>query len=131
MASLSSRRVTGILTATVLLTGLLTGCSKELKINPEAYRGPALTSEAETGKHLVVATLPSPGWQVEIDATRETADGTDVYITLRRPNPAGVYTQQLVTQRVLTTVDAGEAITVLARIADYSEESEAAYRRAD
>jgi hypothetical protein len=120
----------GIVVCAAVFTALA-GCSRDLKINPEGYRGPRLSRAADGGKHLVVAELPSPGWAVELDATRQRADGTDVFVTLRRPNPAGVYTQQVVTQRMITRVDASEPLGILARVVEYAEESDKAYRLAD
>lgn len=124
---LGSRSLLAGLGAAVVLT--LAACSAELKVNPEIYRGPLITHEADGGRHVVVAELPSPGWQVEIDATRQSADGTDVYLTLRRPNPTGVYAQQVVTQRVRTRIDDSERLGVLARVAEYAESGEKIYRR--
>jgi hypothetical protein len=108
---------------------VLAGCSSGLKVAPEAYRGPVLTGGAASGVHLIVAELPSPGWSVEIDATRESADRTDVYLTLRRPNPAAVYPQQAVSQRAVTRVDEAEPLGIVARVVDYGSTDDTAYRR--
>ena len=109
--------------------GAISGCSSGIKVAPEAYRGPPIGSDTENGFHMVVAELPSPGWALEIDATRESADLTDVFVTLRRPNPAAVYPQQIVTQRAVTRVDEQERLGIVARVVDYSETEDPAYRR--
>ena len=108
---------------------MLAGCTSGLNVAPEAYRGPSIASATTSGVHLILAELPSPGWGLEIDATRESADRTDVFLTLRRPNPAAVYPQQVVTQRAVTRVDEDEPLGIVARVIDYGGESDTAYRR--
>lgn len=107
------------------------GCGSDLKVNPEAFRGPMLSHTTAGDAYMLVAEMPSPGWAVEIDATRPTAERSDIYVTLRRPNPAAVYTQQIVTQRVLTRVGTERPLGILARVVGFADDSEAAYRRAE
>ncbi len=107
----------------------MTGCSSDLQVAPEAYRGPALSQETLNKSYLVVAETPGAGWAIEIDATRKSADGTDVYLTLRRPNPVGAYAADPVEQRVLTRVSTERPLRLFARVANYGSDDEQVYKR--
>jgi hypothetical protein len=115
--------------AVAIGVALLAGCGSDLKVTPEAYRGPALSPGTLDTSYLVIAQTPGAGWGVEIDATRKTADGTDVYLTMRRPNPVAAYALEPVEQRVLTRVTTDQPIRLLARVMDYASTEDRAYRR--
>lgn len=66
---------------------------------------------------------PSPGWFVRLDETVQTAEATEAYISLVRPNPEMVYTQQIVEQRLNLGVDASNDLALFARIVPFSEKS--------
>ena len=105
------------------------GCGSELKTNPEAYRGPELRSEIADSAYLLVAQAPTPGWDVEIDATRRGADRTDVFVTLRRPNPVAAYSSKAVMQRVLTRVSTDRPLGILARVMPFGSDEDQPYHR--
>ena len=114
----------------LLFTVVVAGCGgSDLKVAPEAYRGPGIGHQPLDATHLILAETPGAGWGVEIDATRKTADGTEIYVTLRRPNPVAAYALEPVKQRVLTRVSAEQPIRILARVLDYASAEERAYRR--
>ncbi len=73
--------------------------------------------------HLIVMQAPSPGWSIRLDATQRTAEGKDVLVTIRRPDPAYVYTQQIVDMNVLTSVRLDTEIRVIGRLLDHDEKT--------
>ena len=105
------------------------GCGSDLRVNPEAYRGPSLEKESLDSVHVLIAEVPGAGWQVDIDETRRTADNTEVYVTLRRPNPAAAYPADPVSQRVVTRVPIDRPIGILARVMSYADHENRPYRR--
>ena len=84
---------------------------------------PKMMLEAGEHFHLLVMQAPSPGWSVRLDSTERTPDGKRVYLTIREPDPAYVYTQQIVLMRVLTNVRLDTDIQVVGRMLEYDEKS--------
>jgi len=107
------------------------GCGSELKVNPEAYRGPGLSYETADAAYMLVAQTPTPGWEVELDAMRPGPDSTDVYVTLRQPNPVAGYRIDPMTQRVLTRVATDRPLGIIARVMPYGSDEDRPYRRVD
>jgi len=122
-------RVCGALLLSGLFALVLSGCGNGLKVGQGAYRGPSLGVDSSGEWHEVVATPPTPGWDLTLDGKRETADATQVFVTLRRPNPAAVYPQVVVEQRVLTPIRAGEPVELFARQIRFRGEDGAVYQR--
>lgn len=108
-----------------------TGCSSGMNVSESAHRGPPVGVDASGDFHEVVAVLPSPGWRVTLDGKRATPDAVRIFVTLRRPNPAAVYSQQQVTQRVLTPIRTTEPVEVYVRRLPFSgnDESDEPYFR--
>ena len=79
--------------------------------------------------YLLVAQVPTPGWEIELDATRLGADRTDIFVTLRRPNPVAAYPSNAVTQRVLTRVSTDHPLGILARVMPFGSEEDRPYQR--
>ena len=107
----------------------LGGCRSDLNIAPEAYNGPTLTESTLENAYLIVAETPGAGWGVEIDATRRSADGTDVFVTLRRPIPVAVYAVEPVRQQSLTRATTERPLRIFARVMDYASTEDRAYRQ--
>ena len=95
----------------------------------QAYVGPQLSLETENGMHMVVMQAPSAGWSVSVDRSRQTAGPTEVLVTVRRPDPAFVYAQVIVDQRVLTRIDESQPIELFARVLDHRGGSGRPYDR--
>lgn len=117
---------------------LLVGCSRRLKIADSAYAGPRieLRSPGSTAgggprdqvgrvaggrKHVLAVLSPSSGWTVVFDREQRFFDRTDLYLTLRRPNPAELQTQAIVVQEIATTADASIPARVYARVLDFAQ----------
>lgn len=83
----------------------------------EPYRGPAITLDSTGPRHLIVVEAPSPGWRVSFDELGES--GQDVYITITRPDPALLYPQVIVEQRMDSTVPTGQPVRVMARVVEF------------
>ena len=107
------------------------GCSSGLQVSEAAYRGPAVGVDSTGEYHEIVAVLPSPGWRLTLDGKRATPDAVRMLVTLRRPNPAAVYPQVQVEQRVLTPIRTEEPVRVYARRIPFAggDEDDAPYLR--
>lgn len=108
---------------------LLIGCAGGSPAQGETYAGPPLSSAIIAGEHVVVIQSPSPGWTVTLDRVEEALGRRDVMLTLREPNPAYLYPQVVVEQRVSTRVPLRIPIRVLMRVTDF-EGKGGAYARA-
>ena len=101
------------------LVALLGGCGggpRVFNISPEAYRGPDLTIQSKPPQHVAIIQAPTPGWTFSFDASRPQFGYTDVFLTITRPNPAFVYTQNVVSQEAGTEIDITRRIVVYARV---------------
>lgn len=83
-------------------------------VGPEISQAPDVDAE-----QILVAQLPSPGWEFTLDATREAYRKTNVFVSFRKTNPAFVYPQMIVSQRLATTVRSGTPIVVYARTLEF------------
>jgi hypothetical protein len=92
--------------------------SDQAFVGPEISLAPSVEQE-----QILIAQLPTPGWELTLDATREAYRRTNVFVTFRKPNPAFVYPQVIVTQRLATTVRSGIPIVVYARILEFEDHS--------
>lgn len=109
--------------AACVLAGALAACGSSAEVlepSPGAFAGPPLRAEILAGEHVVVATLPTPGYEFTLDGTREAFQSEDVFVTLRRPNPAVLYPQVLVDLRLSTGVPRRRSVRVYARQLDYT-----------
>ena len=101
--------------------------SRRLRKEPAAVRQcarmSAITRSTAAGKHTLILTAPSGGWSFRVDRAERKLDSTRLFATARRPNPAYMQTQALVTHEVTTEVAADQPITVFARVLGHDEES--------
>ncbi|MEM7623794.1 MAG: hypothetical protein AAF235_11410, partial [Planctomycetota bacterium] len=72
---------------------------------------------------------PTPGWDIGLDGTARRADERRVFLTLLRPDPQYLYPAVIVEQLVRTSVGSDESIAVYARILEFGEDGDVAYRR--
>tara|TARA_R110000868_G_scaffold119469_1_gene316486 strand:+ start:178275 stop:178727 length:453 start_codon:yes stop_codon:yes gene_type:complete len=86
-------------------------------------KAPPIAVESGEDRHLVVMQAPSPGWSIRLDATELTPDGKRVFVTIRKPDPAYQYTQQIVLMRVLTSVRLDSNIEVVGRLLEFNEKT--------
>jgi hypothetical protein len=84
---------------------------------------PPIMLDQSDNRHLVVMQAPSPGWSIRLDSTERTPTGKRVFVTIRRPDPAYQYTQQVVLMRVLTNVRLDTEIEVVGRLLEHSEKT--------
>ena len=117
-------------TSTLMLIVLLStsGCIKRIWQRDEnaqerMQHAPMVTLEQSDLHHLIVMQAPSPGWSLRLDSTERTPTGKRVFITLRKPDPAYEYTQQIVMMRVLTSVRHDTEIQVVGRMLNHNEKS--------
>lgn len=83
------------------------------------YTGPEARLDASQPNYTVIISAPSAGWSAAVDRVVESHKRQDIFVTLRRPDPRFIYTQQVVQQRLLTSVAASEAARLCVRVLDY------------
>lgn len=99
--------------------GVGAGCAQPaIVIDPGAYAGPPLHIEPGERNHMAVFTMPSGGWGLTFDRTRDRFEARQVFMTLRRPEPTHAATQALVEQRADTRTPLSLDVEVYARIAE-------------
>jgi hypothetical protein len=75
-------------------------------------------------EHVAVFAAPTPGYQIVLTRTLPGEGHRDAYVTIRQPNPAVMYAQVVVEQRVGTTVPTDEAVRVHARLVPHDAPAE-------
>ena len=115
----------------LILAAGLGGCSRGVRTEPGAFEGPEIGLTQVDAIRVVTADAPSSGWAVSHDQTRDRLDAQEVFVTLRRPNPAYLYGQAIVRHQIITPVRADYPIRVFGRVVDFDDEkSGAPYRLA-
>ncbi|MBO6512655.1 MAG: hypothetical protein JJ974_01660 [Phycisphaerales bacterium] len=122
--------VLAVLSCVLLITLMVpsSGCIQRIWERDEdaALRmqsAPLMSVRELDGRKLLVMQAPSPGWSIRIDATDRTPEGKRVFVTIRRPDPAFQYTQQIVLMRALTSVRSGTDIEVVGRLLEHNEKT--------
>jgi len=117
-----------IVSCTIAMVMLLstTGCIKRIWLRDDdaqdrMQNAPLIMLEENDTHHLVVMQAPSPGWSIRLDATERTPTGKRVFVTLRSPDPAYEYPQQIVQMHVLTSVRLDSNIDVVGRLLEFNE----------
>lgn len=107
---------------------MISGCIQKIWERDEdaaarLQNAPQIMLEDDEQFHMVVMQAPSPGWSLRLDSTERTPDGKRVFVTIRRPDLAYVYTQQIVLMRVLTRVRLDTELEVAGRLLDFDEKT--------
>lgn len=113
----------------MLLTALtvLGGCRLMNKDNSseamrvELHKAPPVRIDALDNRHMLVMQAPNPGWTIALDRDERGKDAWIAYITIKRPNPAFMYPQQIVEKRLLTDIESTEPLTIMARLLDHDQ----------
>lgn len=122
-------RTIGILILITLATLPLVGCRYIKKgDNAQAMaqrleNAPPIALSELDQRHMLVMQAPNPGWSYGIDRDERDREGWILYITIRRPDPGFLYTQQIVEKRLLSRVEADQPVRVMARLLDHDEKS--------
>lgn len=87
-----------------------------ITIDPATYTGPAARIEPGERTHIATFTMPTGGWGLKFDRSRERFDAHQVFVSLRRPDPNEVTSQAVVDQSVDTRVRHAHDVEVYARI---------------
>jgi hypothetical protein len=123
----------------VLLVAAITlpGCSifgpseRSFERSTERYSGPSVSITAIDSEHHVVVTAQSPGFAIHREGSQDTIEGVDVFITIRRPDPAFQYPQVMVDQTLATGVATTEPMRVFVRTLRHDDtDSERPYAQA-
>ena len=110
-----------MLVASVVLIGCSSSGTRPPTANDQGYDGPPLSVGQVGDEHLVVLTAPTAGWTFSLDEVRSRMGGKDVFVTVRRPNPAYLHPQAVVEQNLGTRVPLSDPIDVYARVLDYDD----------
>jgi len=128
--NLTLRKSAQIVSCTLALLMLLstTGCIKRIWLRDDdaqqrMQNAPLIMLEKNDTHHLIVMQAPSPGWSIRLDATERTPTGKRVFVTLRRPDPAYEYPQQIVQMHVLTSVRLDSKIVIVGRLLEHDEKT--------
>ena len=120
-SAVNADRYTWLTLAIIMLSALpLSGCifgpsERSFERTTERYSGPDLRIVSIDNEHHAVVTAPTPGYAVTREGSRDTVEGVDVFITIRRPDPTFQYPQVLVEQTLATGVANAEPIRVFVR----------------
>lgn len=109
----------GLLVGAVLPVAVSTGCAARPTVvdaSARPYDGPPIRLEHSTRGHRAVIEAPTAGWSLELDSVADAPGRTDVFVTIRRPDPGFAYSQAVVTQRLATGVRPAENVRLLARV---------------
>ena len=116
-----------------LVAAALSGCGSSSNLpepEPGAYEGPPIVAGTLAGEHILIASLPAPGYEFTLDGTREALRCQDVFVTLRRPNPSVLYPSVPVELRLSTGVPLRTQVRAFARIVDFTNKDNAGHRQA-
>ena len=107
---------------------MISGCIQKIWERDEdaaarLQNAPQIMLEDDEEFHMIVMQAPSPGWSLRLDSTERTPEGKRVFVTIRKPDPAYVYTQQIVLMRVLTRVRLDTELEVVGRLLDFDEKT--------
>lgn len=91
--------------------------------DPRPFTGPDISIDSSGLEHVLVALLPNPGYRFTLDWTGESFNRRDLFVTFRRPNPAVMYPQVIVEQRLATGVKSQVPIAAYARLIDFDDRS--------
>jgi hypothetical protein len=107
------------LAALTLGPALTIGCATSAP--PPAIDNAPFTSfpcriDSSAPEHVAVFSSPSPGYQATFTRMMDGPGRKEVFVTLRKPNPAVVYAQVVVEQRVATPAPSKWPVWVYARL---------------
>lgn len=107
-----------VLAALLVLEGCASG-NRPPRAKDSGYAGPPISVEESGSQHIVVLTAPTAGWSFSLDEVRDRMGGKDVFVTVRRPNPAYLHAQAEVVQNLGTEVASNVPLEVYARVLDH------------
>lgn len=121
--SAGGRRAVAACVALLGVSAVLGGCSSGPRIVENGAIGHPISIDASAWVYLLRAELPHPGWSLELDEVRLEGEVHEAFVTVREPDPAKMYTQQIVTKSVGLGVTANEPLRVYARQVAFSSGS--------
>lgn len=117
---------TRTLIALIAAAACLGGCSSSQRTGPSptvpahsASTGIALDSTGE--HHVITFTAPSGGWSFSADRAEEVQGLSNVYVTMRKPNPRFIYPQMLIEHRISTQTASSEPVAIFTRTLEHDE----------
>lgn len=124
------RRAASLFLSLIACAAALNACAatNPLPIDAAPYVGPAIRFEHGERTHIAIFAMPTSGWGLKFDRTRERFDAQQAFVTLTRPGSTEITSQAIVDQSVDTRVRLTHNVEVFARIAEKGQ-PEAGYRR--
>lgn len=117
---------TRVLTTLALLCLSACASTNPITIDPAPYTGPAMTIEHGERTHIATFSMPTGGWGLKFDRSRERFDAHQVFVSIRRPGSDVVTSQSVVEQSLDTRVRLAHKVEVFARM--LGDEETAGYR---
>lgn len=120
-----------VISAACALAGGCSWLQHDAQVVPErSFRGPPMSLDSSGRVHVVSMQAPNPGWNLELDRAQEAAGPTQLLMSVRRPDPAYLYTQQIVEKSVASRTRTTDPVEVYARVIDHAEkDSDVPYER--
>ncbi len=87
----------------------------------ELQKAPPIRLDALDNRHMLVMQAHNPGWTIELDRDERGKDAWTAFITIKRPNPAFMYPQQIVEKRLLTDIETTQTLIIMARLLDHDQ----------
>lgn len=120
----ATTRALGLALATLACALPACGPSRFVPSKSETgWNGPEIWIES-TPQWNIVAKAPTGGWSFTLDQLMEQRGRTEVFVTLKRPNPSYLVTAAQVEQRVTTPLKNNVPIWVYARIQNFKGQPE-------
>jgi hypothetical protein len=112
--------------AALFTLAALSGCvSRNIpQVSEGTHVGPPLTLESSGPNHLVVMEAPSAGYSLTIDRVLERAGGSDIFATIRTPDPKYVHAQMIVTLQAAVPLASTTNARLCARVLAPGEEGD-------
>ncbi|MBL4590382.1 MAG: hypothetical protein JKY96_00330 [Phycisphaerales bacterium] len=103
----------------------LGGCMKQRRKGPNMVArmqdAPPIMVDDSGEVYIIVMRAPNPGWSFSYEMNEKTADGVDVFVTIRRPDPSMLYPMVIVEKQLSTPVRTDVEMRLLARLLGHDE----------
>lgn len=83
------------------------------------YDGPPIQINRDGKMYVLKLEAPTPGWTFTLDQVKPSLDHATMTVTARRPDPSYMYSQVIVNQELMTTVETTTPVDVYARVAEF------------
>jgi hypothetical protein len=116
----------GAVCGVLCVVAALPGCvSRNIpEVAEGSHVGPPLTLDASGANYVVMLEAPSAGYGLTVDRVLERAGGSDIFATVRTPDPKYVHAQMIVTLRAAVPLATSSPARLCVRVLGADEEGE-------